>query len=217
MLVALVSACSLPPTSPQAQNPAPAIAANRYIADPISGKLGSPEMTLDLPDGALIAFSDETNRNAFRDNGARFQLGTEQRIGFLMYDPVARFPKGVHDPASGSLQIGSWAYPYSYGSATFLFANDENRQAFAQNPKNYIAGVGGHCLNAMRNRNTSMVIGDPHYTRFVSGMWYVFGGAVGPPRWDQVPNADKPREVEKAWAFYRGQTGIKSQELASAP
>jgi YHS domain-containing protein len=217
ILAVILSACAMPTAPPLAEHPAPAIAAFRYIADPISARVGSPETTVERPDGSLIAFTDEANRAAFRANGAHYRLANEERIGFRMYDPVLRFPNGVHDPALGDLVLGSPSYSHDYGNATFLFASDANRQAFAQNPKKYIAGVGGYCLNAMRNNNTAMVVGDPHYSRFVEGLWYTFGGSVGPPRWDQVPANEKPIEVRKAWAFYFGQTGDRAKEFASLP
>jgi YHS domain-containing protein len=132
-----------------------------------------------------------------------------------MYDPVARFPKGVRDPALGELVPGSLAYSFVYASTTYVFASDANRQTFARDPKSFIAGVGRYCLNAMRHQNTAMVIGDPHNARFIGGLWYTFGGTEGPARWDKVPAGEKAGEVERAWAFYFGQAGEKAKDVAS--
>jgi YHS domain-containing protein len=215
LLAVLAAACAAPAPPSVTDHPAPPIAGQRYIADPVSGTLGSPDQTLRLPDGAQIAFTDAANKKAFQDNGARYQLAAEQRIGFKMYDPVARFPRGVRDPALGELVVGSQAYPYVYADTTYVFASDANRQAFARDPKSFIAGVGGYCLNAMRHQNTAMVIGDPHNARFIGGLWYTFGGTEGPGRWDKVPAAEKAGEVERAWAFYFGQVGEKARDVTS--
>lgn len=217
LLAALLSACEIPAAPLVAEHPAPAVAAYRFVADPISARIGSPEMTVELPDRSLIAFTDEADRAAFRADGARYRLATEQRIGFRMYDPVARFPNGVRDPALGDLRRGSLSYSLAYGNAMFLFVSDANRQAFARSPNKYIAGVGGYCLNAMRDNNTAMTVGDPHFVRFVEGLWYTFGRSEGPAKWDRVPPNERPSEVKKAWAFYFGQTGGRASEFGTLP
>ena len=217
MMAPVVVACSMPVGLPGPEHPAPPIAALRYVADPISSRMGSPEITAVLPDGSHIAFANDENKAAFISQGARYRLAKEERIGLMMHDPVARFPNGVHDPSLGEMVIGSFAYSYTYGNVTFLFSSAANRDLFSTDPKKFIAGVGGYCLNAMRNQNTYMVVGDPRYARFVGTIWYIFGGSDGPPRWDEVPNSEKPEEMTKAWAFFFGQAGAAARQSVSLP
>ena len=58
------------------------------------------------------------------------------------YDTVAYFNEGK--PIEGAPDIA-----YEYNGATWLFANEENRELFKQNPEYYGPQYGGYCAFAM--------------------------------------------------------------------
>lgn len=63
-------------------------------------------------------------------------------IAIQGYDPVAYFT--VSKPTPGDKTIQS-----NYGGATYYFATQENKAAFAKNPEQYIPQYGGFCAFGM--------------------------------------------------------------------
>ena len=80
------------------------------------------------------------------------------------YDPVAYFIE--HKPVMGKGDI-----LYSWKGATWRFASEKNRDAFAANPEKYAPQYGGYCAYAVAKGGTAK--GDPQAWTIVGGKLYL--------------------------------------------
>lgn len=67
---------------------------------------------------------------------------TSSGVALRGFDPVAYFTSG--SPVSGSDE-----FTYQWGDATWRFANAENKQRFAEDPRKYAPQFGGFCAFAV--------------------------------------------------------------------
>ncbi len=91
-------------------------------------------------------------------------------------DPVAYF-------AEGTPRIGDGSFSHDWNGATWLFANAENRDAFAAEPERYAPRYGGYCAYAVGNGYTAKIEPDAwsivdgklylNYNRAVRALWSV--------------------------------------------
>ncbi len=84
-----------------------------------------------------FAHSDATR------NPAEHNL-TREKVGLKGFDPVAVFPEG-----GGAPQAGKAEFKLDYEGVTYLFASDEHRERFLQDPAKYEPTYGGWCAYAM--------------------------------------------------------------------
>ena len=88
----------------------------------------------------------------------------EDGVALSGYDPVSYF---MDSPMKG--------YPalkYSYEGTTYQFENEENRQAFIEQPKKYAPAYGGWCAWAMLDGEKVKI--DPLSYKIIDGKNYVF-------------------------------------------
>lgn len=132
------------------------------------------------------------------------------RLALMGADPVARFPKGVHDIALGPVVRGNPSlYKAIFKGAVFVFANQANLMAFTADPPQFIPEVGGYCARAMSLRRITP--GDPRNVLFVSeddggGMWAIFGTLEGVTAWAGLASDKRREAVATAQAYYRNRT-----------
>lgn len=125
-------------------------------------------------------------------------------------DPVARFPKGVHDATLGAVVRGNPSlYKAIFKGAVFAFANQADLAAFTADPARFIPEVGGYCARAMGLRRITP--GDPRNVLFVSeedsgGMWAIFGRPEGATAWAGLASDKRREAVEAARIYYRDRT-----------
>jgi YHS domain-containing protein len=82
------------------------------------------------------------------------------------YDPVAYFREGRAQPGDSS-------HTHAWNGATWRFASEENRAAFAAEPERYAPAFGGYCAFAVANGYTAKsdpeaftIAGDRLYLNF---------------------------------------------------
>jgi YHS domain-containing protein len=80
----------------------------------------------------LLAFS------AFAQKGNKAEIFSNKAGAIKGYDPVAYFSN--HQPVKGKEEV-----TYVWKSATWHFANEENKATFEKNPEQYAPQYGGYC------------------------------------------------------------------------
>ncbi len=80
------------------------------------------------------------------------------------YDPVSYF--------SGEPKKGSKEISYEYQKGRYLFASNENREAFIASPEKYRIAYGGYCAWAMLEGEKVDV--DPERFKTIDGVVYLF-------------------------------------------
>jgi YHS domain-containing protein len=107
-------------------------------------------------------------------------------VGVQGVDLVWLFPEGVNSPdGEGQVVAGSNDIRHDHNGVVYLFASEENRNLFAENPTKYLPGVGGYCLLGIHRRATGAKTngellppaGDPRAATFANGRWYLHAGA----------------------------------------
>ena len=111
------------------------------------------------------------------------------------YDPVAYFVEGK--PVKGSASLTS-----PYQGATFAFATESNRAAFAENPAKYAPQFGGYCALGVTQGYTAS--GDPLAWKIVDDKLYLNYSKDVAATWSKdIPsnitkgNANWPKVLEK--------------------
>jgi len=108
---------------------------------------------------------------------------TKEGIALSGYDPVSYF---MDAPMKG--------YPalkYTFEGSTYQFENEENRQAFIQQPTKYAPAYGGWCAWAMLDGEKVKI--DPLSYKIIDGKNYVFyNGFWGntKEKWNEKANKD---------------------------
>ena len=80
------------------------------------------------------------------------------------YDPVAYFDSGA--PTKGKESIR-----FEWNGATWLFASEEHKEAFASDPDKYAPQFGGYCAYAVAKGSTAAI--DPEAWKIVDGKLYL--------------------------------------------
>ena len=112
----------------------------------------------------------------FKDNNGLAIRGT---------DPVAYFTQG--SPVAGKPE-----FAHNWSGATWLFANEEHRDLFAANPKQYAPQYGGFCAWAVSQGYTASI--DPQAWKIVDGKLYLNYNKGIQRRWEK----NIPGNIEKA-------------------
>ena len=110
------------------------------------------------------------------------------------YDPVAYFTEGK--PVKGKP-----LFTHDYDGATWQFASEANRDAFAADPARYAPQYGGYCAWAVSQGYTASV--DPDAWKIVDGKLYLNYSRSVQRRWER----DIPGHIAKADTNW---PGIKS-------
>lgn len=113
----------------------------------------------------------------------------ENGIAIRGADPVAYFKNNRFVPGSAN-------YTYEWGNATWQFASAENRDLFAENPKQYAPQYGGFCAWAVAEGYTAPV--DPNAWKIVDGKLYLNYDARIQRRWERDISGNIAR-ANKNW------------------
>lgn len=105
------------------------------------------------------------------------------------FDAVAYFE-------SGQPQKGSKAFAHEWNGATWLFASDAHRAAFAAEPEKYAPQFGGYCAWAVSQGYTADI--DPAAWRIVDGKLYLNYNPKIQKRWEEDA-AGNITKAEKNW------------------
>ena len=101
------------------------------------------------------------------------------------YDPVAYFTEGK--PVKGKP-----LFTHDYDGATWQFASEANRDAFAADPARYAPQYGGYCAWAVSQGYTASI--DPDAWKIVDGKLYLNYSRSVQRRWER----DIPGHIAKA-------------------
>lgn len=105
------------------------------------------------------------------------------------YDAVAYFE-------SGRPQKGSKSFAHEWNGATWLFASEAHRAAFAAEPAKYAPQFGGYCAWAVSQGYTADI--DPAAWRIVEGKLYLNYSPKIQKQWEEdIPG--NITEAEKKW------------------
>ena len=107
------------------------------------------------------------------------------------YDPVAYFEAAT--PTKGDD-----AFQHRWMGATWLFASQENRDAFAAEPERFAPRFGGYCAYAVSRGSTAST--DPEAWRIVDGRLYLNYSRRIQSKWLK----DVPGNIAKAEANWPG-------------
>lgn len=107
------------------------------------------------------------------------------------FDPVAYFSEGK--PVKGSSQ-----FTYQWMGATWQFASQQSRDAFAANPAQYAPQYGGYCSWAVSRGYTADT--DPEAWKVVGGRLYLNYNKSVQKKWE----ADIPGNIGKADSNWPG-------------
>jgi len=105
------------------------------------------------------------------------------------YDTVSYHSEGT--PVEGSTEFQT-----TYQGATWLFANQENLDAFTANPETYAPAYGGHCAWAAGVRKVAP--GDPTVWQIVDGKLYLNYNTSIAEKWGK----DIPGFIEAGDAYW---------------
>ncbi len=89
---------------------------------------------------------------------------TSKGVAVEGYDTVAYFTAG--EPAKGNPQ-----FTHQWQGATWLFANQENLEAFKKDPEKYAPQYGGYCAYAVSKGSTAGI--SPKAWKVVDGKLYL--------------------------------------------
>lgn len=122
---------------------------------------------------------------------AQYNLG-KGAVALGGYDPVSYFDG---KPAPGDEKRSS-----VYRGVNYRFANDENRNKFAENPQRYLPAYGGWCATAMAKGDKVEI--DPANYQVTNGRLFLFyKGWLGDAKKDW--NKDEPkltRDADEHWS-----------------
>ncbi len=221
VLMALLVICTLPVLSAHAEDGIPLIAQQRvHTADVVTTghPVGTPEFGLaNTKTGEVHWFANAAACGLYAENPGKFpDVGSVYTVALHGADPVALFPKGVHDPAAGQVIAGKPEFATMVGDGvTYWFTNEANRaKFFYDGPAKYTqVAVGGYCLGAMARGNGDVVHGNPNYAFFVPEMktWAIFGSPNGPVAWKAMTSAERLAAWNRAQGNYHRKTGLGSQ------
>ncbi|MCU0374880.1 MAG: YHS domain-containing protein [Chitinophagaceae bacterium] len=122
-----------------------------------------------------MLWSQQPQPAVFQSNGAAIKG----------YDAVAYHLEGKAQP-------GNQAYSVTWNNATWLFATEKNKEAFAKNPEKYAPQYGGYCaFGASRNYKAPT---DPNAWTVVDGKLYLNYSAKVKEGW--LP--EKEKHIAKA-------------------
>jgi hypothetical protein len=106
------------------------------------------------------------------------------------YDTVAYF-------ADGRATKGSEQFAHDWLGATWLFANAEHRDLFAEQPMQYAPQYGGHCaMGTAFGESTANI--DPEAWSIVDGKLYLQYSKGGREAWEQ-DRADRIAAADQKW------------------
>jgi hypothetical protein len=121
--------------------------------------------------GATIAAAEPVNRS-------------RQGLAIDGYDPVAYFTESRALPGLPQLT-------HQHGGATYRFATEAHRDAFAADPARYLPQYGGFCAWAVSRGDTAPI--DPEAWRIVDGRLYLNYSRSVQRMWE----ADVPANIRK--------------------
>nr|WP_282569301.1 YHS domain-containing (seleno)protein [Aliiroseovarius sp. S1339] len=124
-----------------------------------------------------------------RANAATSAVYIEDGVAWDGHDPVAYFT------TDGPL-AGSQDFAYDHNGVTVLFANEEHRAMFADDPMRYSPQYGGYCAYAMSKGQIAPTI--PEAWTVYDGKLYLNFSLQARELW----LADIPGHIEKADAFW---------------
>lgn len=214
-----------------AEKPLPTISTTdvhlRDVVEAAAGKrtIGSPEFA--LREGQVVRwFASDDNCALYVQDKANYpDVDSPVALAFFGADPVARFPKGVHNRELGPVAPGDMAYLTTHNGASYAFTSKVNLAAFSMDPDKYVPTVGGYCLGAMAANNVTP--GDPRNTFFVpeagpigsdgkpTGQWAVFGSPRGPVAWAAMTPTQRLEKYRAAVANYHKRTGQGGTQVAA--
>lgn len=90
--------------------------------------------------------------------------GGKERAAIRGYDPVAYFVE--NEPVKGSDE-----YTIEHNGAKWMFSNQENLDAFKENPEKYSPQYGGYCAYAVARGTTASI--KPEYFTIEEGKLYL--------------------------------------------
>jgi YHS domain-containing protein len=115
---------------------------------------------------------------------------TEDGIALRTYDAVSYF--SASGPMPGSAEI-----THEWEDATWHFASDENREQFAENPRQYAPQFGGFCTFAMSKGFTAD--STPDAWHIADGHLYVFADTKVRDDWVDGLGDGSLEASETAW------------------
>lgn len=153
---------------------------------PVSTSTESTEVTTAEDTDSVSQISSSTDAvETLSTEGVPPAIFTEDSIAIQGADPVAYFIENRYVP-------GSADYTYEWGNATWQFASTENRDLFAENPKQYAPQYGGFCAWAVAEGYTAPI--DPNAWEIVEGKLYLNYDARVQRRWQR----DIPGNIARA-------------------
>lgn len=144
-----------------------------------------------------ITFAATASLAPARDAVAPIFTGIVKDTAVGGYDPVAYFKDGK--PVAGSKDI-----TLQHGGATWRFASEANRAAFAADPQRYEPRYGGYCAWAVSQGYTAK--GDPKAWKIVGGKLYLNYDQNVQRTWEK----DSPGHISRAdanWPKIVGKPG----------
>jgi len=116
----------------------------------------------------LLAFSVQFYaQNTINERTKHFNL--EKSLAIQGYDPVAYFTKKKAVKGSGKIST-------KYLGITYLFASENNKKTFEENPSKYEPQYGGWCAFAMGDYGEKVEV-DPETFKIIDGKLYLFYNA----------------------------------------
>ena len=125
---------------------------------------------------------------------------SKSRLGGIAidgHDSVA-----YHDPKSVDANLatpGSKAYTFEWKDATWRFASEASRDAFAADPERYSPAYNGHCANAL-SLGEGLIRTDGSHWEIFDDRLYLFYAARGRDRWLGGDYMEFRAQADRAWA-----------------
>jgi YHS domain-containing protein len=133
---------------------------------------------------AALAWSGPANA------GSSINTGYFGGVAIEGYDTVAYF-------TDGKATKGSEDFAYDWLGVTWLFANAEHRDLFAEKPVQYAPQYGGHCsMGAAFGESTANI--DPEAWAIVDGKLYLQYSEGARDAWEQ-DRAQRIAEADQKW------------------
>ncbi|CAM2064833.1 hypothetical protein SCOR_05630 [Sulfidibacter corallicola] len=117
---------------------------------------------------------------------------TETGLAIDGYDAVGFFTEGK--PRKGDPR-----FPHHWQGATWLFASERNREAFAAEPAKYAPQFGGHCSFAAGLGK--LMPGDPLHWSITDDRLFFNANAVAATLWRVLP--DRPSAAYERWEHHK--------------
>jgi YHS domain-containing protein len=138
---------------------------------------------------------------------SQFNLG-DGGLALGGYDPVAYFPDG-----GGKAKEGKESLELRFRGATYRFASEENKKAFAADPLKYEPAYGGWCAYGMAKGDKVEI--DPESFLIVDGKLMVFyDGFLADTRakWQDEGASKLQPKADATWSRYVGEAAGKSDK-----